>query len=277
MNSKTSFVDKLPKSLIRKANVTLFPEGALGYLVGPTLALLANSILSGYFNKYMSDILGINSWASTFFTLLPVISVIFVILGNILVGRLMDNSQSKLSKARPLLLFSVPISLIALLFLFIFAPFDVNDTAWHVGSLICIAIGYNLWFGIAYPMYYTPHAALVNLSTRNSKDRGLLATISNATALAAMGLTTMILPFFLKLLFVYDMAPASYDFVKVQGVDALVKKADFTSSMTAEYFARGSSIDAATAIYDTQASYDHWKIFVIALIAVTSTSSRVNA
>ena len=269
MNSKTSFVDKLPKSLIRKANVTLFPEGALGYLVGPTLALLANSILSGYFNKYMSDILGINSWASTFFTLLPVISVIFVILGNILVGRLMDNSQSKLSKARPLLLFSVPISLIALLFLFIFAPFDVNDTAWHVGSLICIAIGYNLWFGIAYPMYYTPHAALVNLSTRNSKDRGLLATISNATALAAMGLTTMILPFFLKLLFVYDMAPASYDFVKVQGVDALVKKADFTSSMTAEYFARGSSIDAATAIYDTQASYDHWKIFVIALIAVT--------
>lgn len=263
-NEKKSFIDKLPPSLIKSDKVSIFPEGALGYLVGPTLALLANSILSNYFNKYMSDILGINNWASGFFTWLPVISVIFVVIGNILVGRLMDNSKSSVAKARPLLLFSVPISLIALLFLFIFAPFNVNDTAWHTGSLICIAIGYNLWFAFAYPMYYTPHAALVNLSTRNSGDRSLLATISNATALAAMGLTSMILPFFLGLLFVYDMSGVGAAFAKVAGVDDLVAVGDI-AGRTVEYYADANM----NALYDTAASYAHWKIFVIALIIIT--------
>ena len=58
-----SFFDKLPPTLIKKNNVTLIPEGAIGYLLGPTLALLGNSVLSAYFNKYMSDVLHVNEWA----------------------------------------------------------------------------------------------------------------------------------------------------------------------------------------------------------------------
>ena len=246
-----SFFDKLPPTLIKKNNVTLIPEGAIGYLVGPTLALLANSVLGNYFNKYMSDVLHINTWAKGFFTWLPVISVIFVVLGNILVGRLMDKIKSKNGKARPLLLVSLPLSLIALLFLFVFSPYNANNDSWHVGALVCIAIGYNLWFAFAYPMYYTPHAALVSLSTRNSKDRGLLATISNATMLAAIGLASMILPFFLNLLFVYDMSgkgtPVTNDAGKIL------------------YYVD----EGGAAIYDAAASYAHWKIFVIALLIIT--------
>ena len=247
----TGFYEKLPPSLIRKNNVTLFPEGAIGYLVGPTLALLANSILANYFNKYMSDVLHVNTWAKGFFTWLPVISVIFVVIGNILVGRLMDNNVSKAGKARPLLLLSVPLSLIALLFLFVFCPYNAANDSWHTGALVCIAIGYNLWFAFAYPMYYTPHAALVSLSTRNSKDRGLLATISNATMLAAMGLSAMVLPFFLNLLFVYDMSgkgtPVTNDAGKIQ------------------YYID----ETGAAIYDAGTSQNHWKVFVIALIIIT--------
>ena len=48
MNSARKGI-RLPGSLIKNNQVTLFPEGALGYLVGPTLALLANSILGTYF------------------------------------------------------------------------------------------------------------------------------------------------------------------------------------------------------------------------------------
>ena len=251
-NAKSGSVfDKLPPSLIKKNNVTLIPEGAIGYLVGPTLALLANSVLSNYFNKYMSDVLHINSWASAFFTWLPVVSVIFVVIGNILVGRLMDKIKSKNGKARPLLLVSVPISLLALLFLFVFSPYNANSDSWHVGALVCIAIGYNLWFAFAYPMYYTPHAALVSLSTRNGKDRGLLATISNATMLAAMGLSSMILPFFLNLLFVYDMSGKGTAVLNDAG--------------KIEYYVD----ESGAAIYDAAASYAHWKIFVIALIVIT--------
>lgn len=231
-NKKSIFENPILSTKVKSANAKLFPEGALGYFIGPTLALLSNSILSSYFTKYMTDVLNMNAWASGFLTWLPIISVIFVVLGNILVGRLMDHSKTKAGKARPLLLLSVPISLLALLVLFIISPFSTDsiNTNTQTITLVCIAIGYNLWFAVAYPMYYTPHAALVNLSTRNSKDRSLLATISNATALAAMGICSMVLPFFLKL------------FLFVEGENGAV---------------------------DQQASYNGWKIFVIVLIVIT--------
>jgi len=244
--------DKLP-SLIKKSNVTLIPEGVIGYLLGPTLAMVANSVLANYFNKYMTDVLNINSWASEFLKWLPVVSVIFVVLGNIIVGRLMDRSSSRAGKARPLLLISVPISFLALLILFVISPLatDTINVSGQSLALVCIAIGYNLWFAIAYPMYYTPHAALVNLSTRNSKDRSLLATLSNAAILAAMGLSTMIMPFFLSLLFVYDMSGKGTPVLSETGA--------------VQYY-----VDAnGSAIYDAAASYNHWKVFVIVLIAVT--------
>lgn len=229
---KSVFDNPLLSTKIKSANAKIFPEGVLGYFLGPTLALLANSILSGYFNRYMSDILGMTTWASGFFNWLPVISVIFVVLGNILVGRLMDHNKSRAGKARPLLLLAVPICIIALLFLFVFTPFpeDISGANNNITLLVLIAIGYNLWFAVAYPCYYTPHAALVNLSTRNSKSRSLLATISNATALAAMGLSSMILPFFMNMLFVEN---------------------------------------EVTHIIDRQASFNNWKVFVIALMIIT--------
>ena len=268
-SAKSSIFDKLP-SMIKSSNVTLFPEGALGYLVGPTLALLANSILSNYFNKYMTDVLNINNWASDFFKWLPVISVIFVVLGNIIVGRLMDKSKSRAGKARPLLLISVPISFLALLILFVISPLatDTINPEGRTLALVCIAIGYNLWFAFAYPMYYTPHAALVSLSTRNSKDRTLLATLSNATMLAAMGLSTMILPFFLGLLFVKDMNPGSIPVLDAAG--------NLLRSITPEAVKDEAGIiqqyinpETKAVLYDSLASYNHWKIFVIALMAVT--------
>lgn len=260
---KSLFESPVLRTKVTSANAKLFPEGVLGYFVGPTLALLANSILSNYFNSYMSNILNITAWASAFFTWLPVISVIFVVLGNILVGRLMDRNKTKAGKARPLILLSIPVSILALLILFVFTPF-ANETAnesTQLIALVLIAIGYNLWFAVAYPLYYTPHAALVNLSTRNSKDRSLLATISNATALAAMGLTSMILPFFLGMLFVYDMNPTAANAVAV--LDDAGKTLYYT-------LGEGGAI-----IYDQTASYQHWKIFVIALMIITFVGATI--
>lgn len=201
--AKKSFFDNpLLSTKVKSAKAKIFPEGALGYFVGPTLALLSNSILSGYLNKYMTDVLNMTVWAKDFLTWLPIISVIFVVLGNIVVGRLMDHSKTRAGKARPILLLSAVLSVVALIVLFIATPFKTEASPDSIITLVVFAIGYNLWFAVAYPFYYTPHSSLVTLSTRNSSDRSLLATISNATALAAMGLTSMILPFFMGLLFV---------------------------------------------------------------------------
>ncbi|MBR1891648.1 MAG: MFS transporter [Clostridia bacterium] len=193
---KSIFDSPIMSSKIKSANAKIFPEGGLGYFIGPTLALISNSVLSGQYNQYLTDVMKVPAW---FLWFLPVISVIFVVAGNILVGKLMDNMRTRAGKARPLILISIPISLVALLLLLVFPPLNNGEN--QLASLIFIAIGYNMWFAIAYPFYYTSHAALVNLSTRNSKDRSLLATISNATTLAAMGLTSMILPFASALFF----------------------------------------------------------------------------
>lgn len=194
---KSLFESPLLRTKIHSAKAKIFPEGAIGYFIGPTLALLTNSILAAYYNQYMTDVLNITKWANAFFTWLPLVSVIFVVLGNIVVGRLMDRCRTKAGKARPIMLIAIPIAILALLLMFVLFPFtsDTVNTGGHMMALICIAIGYNLWFAITYPFYFTPHASLVNLSTRSSKDRSLLATISNATSLAAMGLSSMVLPF----------------------------------------------------------------------------------
>ncbi|MBQ8095249.1 MAG: MFS transporter [Clostridia bacterium] len=243
----------LPGSLIKNDQVTIFPEGALGYLLGPTLAATANAVLANYFNAYMSNVLNINRWASWFFAWIPVISVVFVVLGNILVGRLMDKNVTRAGKARPLILLSIPLSILGLIVLFVLSPY-VNETMpeKQTAALILLAIGYILWFAVAYPMYSTPHAAVVSLSTRNSKDRGLLATISNACAMAAMGIASMVLPFFLRLLFVYDMNPAA-------GTPVM------NAAGAVEYYTDASG----AVIYDGLTSYNHWKIFVIALMITT--------
>ena len=206
----------------------------------------------------MSNVLNINKWAGWFFTWIPAISVVVVIFGNILVGRLMDRNCTDAGKARPLILLSVPISLISLLILFVLSPY-VNETMQNkqLFALVLLAIGYLGWFGFAYPMYSTPHAALVSLSTRDGKGRNLLATISNATALASMGIVNMILPFCLRHLFVYQTDVSQLP----TGATAVLNAQGHV-----EYY-----IDAnGAAIYDGLTSYNHWKIFAVALMLITA-------
>lgn len=214
---KSSFFDKpIFEARVDKKKAKIFPEGALGYLVGPVLALLANSFLSSYVLKYYTDVLGLtNPWAGPFLVLLQVLSVILVVLGNIVVGKLMDKLVSKAGKARPLLLLSGPFVALALMTIFWITPLTERvvipgQTPENAGLVMVLtAVGYNLFYAVGYPLYFTSHSALVGLSTRDSKDRGLLATISNASTLGAMGACTMILPFFLGDIFSGDVVDPS--------------------------------------------------------------------
>ena len=197
---KSSLFDKpLFRARVDKNKSKLFPEGAIGYLLGPILALVSNSFISSYLTKYYTDVLGLSNWAPLFLVLLQVLSVILVVAGNILVGKLMDKMVTKAGKARPLLLISLPLILLAFFAMFWFTPFPNDDN--KIAVLIMVAVGYNLYFSIGYPFYYASHAALVGLSTRDSKARGLLATLSNGAVLGAMGACTMVLPFFIGEIF----------------------------------------------------------------------------
>ena len=201
---KSSIFDRsIFRARVDKEKAKIFPEGGLGYLVGPILALISNSFISAYLQKYYTDVLGLNKWAPVFLILLQVLSVILIVAGNVLVGKLMNKLNTKAGKARPLLLISIPLIILAFFVMFFFTPWPeaVGGKGNNILTLVMVAIGYNLYFAVGYPFYYTSHAALVGFSTRDSKARGLLATLSNAAVLGAMGACTMVLPFFLDKLF----------------------------------------------------------------------------
>ncbi len=196
---KTSFFEKpFMKTKIKKDKVTLFPEAGLGYLLGPILALISNGVVNVWLIQYWDKVLMLGQWAPLFETLLPILSAIIIIIGNLFVGRLMEKKPTMAGKARPLILIGMPIIAVALLALFL-VPLPEGAT-WLGGgkgttpnfwASVVIAVAYNLYYALAWPLYYTSHSALVNLSTRDEKKRGLLSTCIMAAQLGAAGLSGM--------------------------------------------------------------------------------------
>ncbi len=194
-NSKF-FDNPLTRTKVKAANVK-FKEMIFGYFVGPFGALLASGIFTSFLNKYFTDILfsGVQSESlSTFLTLLPLLSTILIIVGNLVVGQLIEKTRTKQGKARPWILLSSVTLSIACILMFI-VPFDNL-----VAKMVWLAISYNVYYAIAYPIYNTANSTLIPLSTRNSKQRGLLASFTNVAGLAVMGSGSMIFPILVSLL-----------------------------------------------------------------------------
>ena len=179
-------------SRVKSANVKIFPEAGLGYFIGPFFALIPNGIINVFLTQYWANVLGLKEWAYAFTWLLPLLSSILVVVGNILVGKLMEGKPKKAGKARPILVLSVPAIALALVALFL-SPFPKGATADspNILTLVIVAVGYNLFYAFAWPMYYTSHSAMVNLSTRNASQRSLLGTMSMAAQVGAAGVAGM--------------------------------------------------------------------------------------
>ena len=202
---KSFFETGLMRSRIKSRTVSLFPEAGLGYLLGPILALFCNGVVNVWLVQYWHNVIGMGSWAPWLETLIPLVSSVIIIVGNLLVGKLMERKPSLAGKARPLILLGMPAIAVALVLLFVFpVPGAANEQTILEGMVtgsksmegglaasICAAIGYNLFYAFAWPMYYTSHSALVNLSTRDGAKRGLLGTAVMAAQLAAAGVSGM--------------------------------------------------------------------------------------
>jgi len=187
-------VGGLMASRIKSANVKIFPEMGLGYLAGPFLALIPNGIINVFLMQYWVNVLGFDAWGKVCTWLVPLLSSILIIVGNLVVGKLMEGKPKKAGKARPLLVLSMPLLALAIVALFLAPnPYGggVEPTSFPVWTLIVATIGYNLFYAFAWPMYYTSHSAMVNLSTRNSTQRSLLGTIVMAAQVGAAGVAGM--------------------------------------------------------------------------------------
>ena len=177
-----------------KSDEVKIQEIALGYFLAPFCAMLANSIFGAYLTRYYADVLGWTKFgAGAFAALLPIVSVIFVVLGNLSVGKWIDNTRTTAGKARPYLFAAIPLLTLAIIMMF------TSPNNGSILQMIWIAVSYNLYYSIAYPCYYTAHSSMVSLSTRDTDKRGLLATMSNASMVAAAGVgASIVVPILLQ-------------------------------------------------------------------------------
>ena len=270
---KSFFETRLMRSKIKSRTVSLFPEAGLGYLVGPILALLGNGVINIWLIQYWDKVLGLKTWAPLFEVLLPIFSSIFIIAGNILVGRLMERKPTLAGKARPLILLGMPIILVAMLLLFL-VPFPgAAKEGAAVGSFdggllasIFIAVGYVLYYAIAWPMYYTSHSALVNLSTRDGGKRGLLGTAIMAAQLGAAGVSGMAGGWLVKLIGLLPVYEYQTTITNAEGLPEVIKVSTNDYVDIANKLKENPLFQYTTVISREQAN-TKWVILMIVMVA----------
>lgn len=167
-----------------KTQEVKFPEMAIGYFLGPLGALLSSGIYTSILQSYFADVLKLDL---TFLTMLQLLSTILIVAANLVVGQLIERTRTLAGKARPWILLSALTLSIASILMFI-VPFE------GAARMVWIAVAYNIYYAVAYPIYNTANSTLVAVSTRDSKARGTLASFMNVAGLGSMGFGSMIFP-----------------------------------------------------------------------------------
>ncbi len=168
-----------------KSNDVRLPEMLIGYFIGPFGALLSSGIFTGMLQKYLTDVLKLDL---NFLTGLQLLSTVLIVAANLIVGQLIERTRTMAGKARPWILLSALTLSVACVLMFV-VPFD-NP----VVKMVWIAIAYNLYYAVAFPIYNTANATLIPVSTRNSQQRATLASFANVAGLGVMGVGSMAFP-----------------------------------------------------------------------------------
>ena len=173
----------LTNSLVKSQDVKL-PEMVFGYFIGPFGALLSSGIFTSFLNKYCTDVLRLDT---AFLSALQLVSTLLIVAANLIVGQLIERTKALAGKARPWVLLSALTLSVSSVLMFI-VPFE------GTAKMVWVAIAYNLYYAVAYPIYNTANSTLIPVSTRNSQQRGALASFTNVAGLGVMGVGSMVFP-----------------------------------------------------------------------------------
>lgn len=166
-----------------KSDDVMKSEKWLGYLLGPSGALLLNAVLATYLNVYYTDVLKLTTiWGGAFLTVFPIISKIIDAITNVIMGYIIDHTKTAQGKARPWVLLSAPLLLISGILLFV-VP-QGNETV----QVIWVMLSYNLFYSFAYTIYNMSHNLMVPLSTRNTEQRGGLSVFNQISTIMMSGI-----------------------------------------------------------------------------------------
>lgn len=183
MRKKSFWNRRLTRSRVRSEKVQL-PEMLFGYILGPMGATVSSSIFTSILQSYFTDVLRLDL---KFLTRLQLVSTVLIVIANLVVGQLIEHTRALAGKARPWLLLSA-FTLSAACVLMFVVPF--RGTA----RMVWIAVAYNLYYAFASPIYSTASTIMISVSTRDSRQRGLLASINSMMGLGVMGVCSMVFP-----------------------------------------------------------------------------------
>ena len=100
MNRQLPLSNRIFSSRVRAQDVTA-GEKWLGYLLGPSGALLLNAVLATYLNVYYTDVLNLTGvWGGLFLMVFPIVSKVIDAITNVIMGNIIDKTRTAQGKAR---------------------------------------------------------------------------------------------------------------------------------------------------------------------------------
>lgn len=182
MAGKSIFAGGALRSRVRTRDVSR-SEKWLGYLLGPSGALLHNAVLATYLNVYYTDVLKLTTvWGGAFLVVFPILSKVLDAVTNVVMGYIIDRTRTPEGKARPWLLLSAPLLAITGILLF------TVPSASEGIQVIWVMVSYNLYYSFAYTIFNMSHNLMVPLSTRNTTQRGGLSVFNQIATIMMSGI-----------------------------------------------------------------------------------------
>ncbi len=151
-------------------NTKLGWNDRIGYGIGNFGMAWINGLMAGFLMKYLTDVSLIDAGVVSF---IIAISKLFDGVSDLVMGRIVDSTHSKLGKARIWLLrMCIPLAVSAVLLFSI--PASMTGTLKYVYLFII----YNVVNSVFYTAMFVPYNSLISLSTTDSNEHGMLGNIS---------------------------------------------------------------------------------------------------
>ena len=158
----------------------------LGYGVGDYAANLVYSAISAFLLVYYTEVIGASAAAAAS---IIAISKVFDGISDLIMGYIVDHTNSKYGKARPWIArLCVPLAVCTVLM------FSVPSSFTGKAQLVYMFLTYNLVSTIFYTGVNVPYATLQGLMTTDQYERGLLGNFRNLlSTFGTMTINTVVL------------------------------------------------------------------------------------
>ena len=153
-----------------KPDMKLGWNDRFGYGIGNFGMAWVNGMMSAFLMKYLTDVSLVD--AAVVSTIIA-ISKLFDGVSDLIMGRIVDGTHSRMGKARVWLVrMCVPMAISTILL------FSVPSSMAPMIKYIYVFILYNLVNAVFYTAMFVPYNALISLSTTDSYEHGMLGNIS---------------------------------------------------------------------------------------------------